>query len=462
MAADAKEDRQTALDLADAYRRLGNLLQGNNAYQNIGDLEGALSSMNKAVAFSLPWVYRDSKDREALHTLASVQLARSVILRNSVPMQSSIASTKTAIATYERMISLPGVTADELSDAADGYNELGDELGLNSDESLNDTPAASAAFRQYIALNQRALSIDPNSSLAKNSLAVGQMRVAEIEMEFDPEQALKDAQIGLKKHCRPAQRRTAKPAQPLGSRWFVAGSGNALVELGRYTEAHQSMDGIVQSSQRMVAADPEDMRALTDLNVSLIQESYNYEIASNPALTSSPVERLRNLALEEKSLKQEIDITKRLLKHGPSQNQWLPYVADAEIRLGSIQSILHDGKDTTELVKNGLATWRELVSKPSASATILDDAAEDFLFAEPAALKDAPFAVSCAERAVSLGHHQSPAKLLTLAQAYHATGQYAQSRAAAREGLTLLPSPQPGSTKPRIRRLLEILAQQGF
>jgi len=51
--------------------------------------------------------------------------------------------------------------------------------------------------------------------------------------------------------------------------------------------------------------------------------------------------------------------------------------------------------------------------------------------------------------------------LLTLAQAYRATGQIEKSRATAKEGLALLPAPQPGSVKPRVRKLLQIQAQAG-
>jgi hypothetical protein len=49
--------------------------------------------------------------------------------------------------------------------------------------------------------------------------------------------------------------------------------------------------------------------------------------------------------------------------------------------------------------------------------------------------------------------------LLTLAQAYRATGQIERSRATANEALALLPAPQAGSVKPRLRKLLEIQAQ---
>jgi hypothetical protein len=49
--------------------------------------------------------------------------------------------------------------------------------------------------------------------------------------------------------------------------------------------------------------------------------------------------------------------------------------------------------------------------------------------------------------------------LLTLAQAYRASGQREKSRATASEALALLPAPQPDSVKPRIRKLLELQLQ---
>ena len=74
-------------------------------------------------------------------------------------------------------------------------------------------------------------------------------------------------------------------------------------------------------------------------------------------------------------------------------------------------------------------------------------------------MKDPKMAVSCAERAVTLSHRKLPPRLLTLAQAYRAAGQIEKSRAAAKEGLALLPAVQPGSVMPRMRKLLEIQTQ---
>ena len=61
-----------------------------------------------------------------------------------------------------------------------------------------------------------------------------------------------------------------------------------------------------------------------------------------------------------------------------------------------------------------------------------------------------------------MSHEKTPSRLLTLAQAYRASGQTEKSRALAHEGLALLPALPPGSGKPNIRKLLEIEAQTGI
>jgi hypothetical protein len=86
---------------------------------------------------------------------------------------------------------------------------------------------------------------------------------------------------------------------------------------------------------------------------------------------------------------------------------------------------------------------------------VLDQAANAFLTAEPASLRNPQLAISCAEREVALSHGSMPSRLLTLAQAYRVSGQLEKSRATAKQGLALLPVLQPGSVKSNIRKLLE-------
>jgi hypothetical protein len=93
---------------------------------------------------------------------------------------------------------------------------------------------------------------------------------------------------------------------------------------------------------------------------------------------------------------------------------------------------------------------------------VLDQAANAFLTVEPASLRSPQFALACAEREVAMSHATTPSRLLTLAQAYRASGQIEKGRATAKEGLALLPALQPGSVKPNIRKLLENEAQPRF
>jgi len=458
MAADAQGDRQTQLDLAKAYTQLANL-QGNAYSQNLGDTTGALASANKAIALSTPFAGPGSKDREAIHALASAQLSRSGILIDSAPMQETVASTQAAIANLERLAAIGGLSTEDMLDTANGYDRLGDEIGLTTEQSLDDLPNALGAYRKARGLVRRALSIDPNLMDAKRSLIVGQRKIIEVEMEFDPAQALNDSLTGLQDISALPKADQESLRMQREHIVFLLDEAYNLVELGRYAEANKLQAEAVQLDRRLVAADPQDQRALEDLNVSLIYSTRNYLTEADPALGPSEGDRRQALIGAEKSLTGEIAVMGRLMKQEGGQKLWKSFLADAQVYLGSIQFMLHRGGDSTNMVGKGLAVYKDLIKKDPNSPSLLDDAAQDFLDVEPASFKDPRLAVSFAERAVALTHRRMPSKLLTLAKAYRAAGQAEKSRAAATEGLALLPAPQPGSVKPRIRKLLEILAQ---
>jgi tetratricopeptide (TPR) repeat protein len=294
---------------------------------------------------------------------------------------------------------------------------------------------------------------------ARRSLIVGQRKIVEVEMEFDSVQALNDTLTGLQDISALPKADQESLRMQRERVELVLDEAYNLVELGRYAEANELQAEAVQLDRRLAAADPQDQRALADLNVSLIYSTRNYITEADPALGPSEGDRRQALMGAEKSLTEEMAVSGRLMKQEGGQKLWKSFLADAQVILGSVKFMLHRGGNSEELVKKGLATYQDLIKKNPASPTILDDAAQDFLYAEPASLKEPRLAVSCAERAVALTHRRVPSKLLTLAQAYRAAGQMERSRATAQEGLALLPPQQPGSVKPRIRKLLEALAQ---
>jgi tetratricopeptide (TPR) repeat protein len=456
MVKDAQGDRQTQLDLVDAYTRLANI-QGNTYAQNLGDPTGALVSIDKAVALAAPLASDGSPDREALRAFALAQVSRSQILFGIPRTQPAIASMQAATEAYERLIAAPEATTALICDAASAYSTLGDELGDSS--SLADTAAAVKVFRKSIALDERALGLDPNFVRAKRGLSINQWKIGAVELETDPALALKDFQSALQRADSLPKAEQESLSMLRLRNALLDEEARALAEIGEYSDANALFTEAFQRFQRLSAADPQDMRSLIDLDIVLTHEAIGYEYATDPALAAAGSDRRRDLAAEGKLLTRSVEILETVLKQDPSNENWRLMLADEQTRLGTLQSILHTAGGSVAMAKKGIASLRELASRDQASTLVLDTAAHDLLSIEPASLRDARFAVSCAERAVALSHRKTPSMLLTLAQAYRASGETEKGRATARDGLALLPAPQPGSVKPRIRKLLEIQAQ---
>ena len=367
-----------------------------------------------------------------------------------------------SVKTYDRSIETPGVSANLICDVASAYGTLGDELGQTGTASLADTAAALKAFRKSIALDDRALGIDPNFVRAKRGLSINQMKIGNVEMETDPALALKDFQTAMERADALPKAEQENLSTLRMRAMLMRKKANALVQLGEYSKATELFTQVARIHQYFVAADSQDLRALADLEVILNDEALGFETAAEPALAAAGGDRRLSLATDEQLLIRTAEIIDKMLKQDPSNENWRTVQADAQVRLATVQSILHTSGARQELAKAGIATLKDLAMKSQASPMTLNQAANALLKVEPAFLRDPEFAVLCAERSVALSRWQTPSLLLTLAQAYRAAGQIDKSRTAASEGLALLPPSQPGSVRPRLRKLLEIEAKSAF
>jgi tetratricopeptide (TPR) repeat protein len=296
---------------------------------------------------------------------------------------------------------------------------------------------------------------------AKRGLSIDQLKIGNVEMETDPEVALKDFQAALQR-ADTLSKEEQKNLATLRMRGMLQRKeANALAELGEYSKAEDIFAEVDRTYQNFAAADSQDLRAMADLEVALDDEAVGFEAAADPALGADGSDRRRALASAEQRLSRAIDIIARMLKQDPSNENWRTVQADAQVRLSAVQAALHTPEASQDLAKTGIAAMRDLTRNDHASPMTLDQAANAFLKVAPASLRDPQYAVACAERAVALSHRRTPSLLLTLAEAYRAEGQKEKSRATANEGLALLPAALPGSMKPRIRKLLEIQARAG-
>jgi tetratricopeptide (TPR) repeat protein len=455
MAADAKGDRDTQLDLADAYTRLGNL-QGNPYDQNVGDTPGALVSMDKAIALAAPLAQTNPGDNGALRVLATAQEARSEILFGTGRIKEAIDSMRAALPAYDKLIAPRDAPVALIGEVAAVYGTLGDELGQPGTASLADPAAALEAYRHTIDLDNRALSIDPSFLRPRRGLAIMQMKVGNVEFDFDPAQALKDYQAAIARldELPAAQQQTMTTIRLRA--YIVRREAGAMSELGEYSAAVPLFAQSEAIDRKYSDADPQDLRALQDLEVVLDDESVNDEYGADPALGATPAQRRQHLAKAIAELNAVAEVTARMVHQDPANPQWKGLQSNGQVRLGLDRRAAGQSEDSDELIAKGVTTLKGLAGDPDASALMIDQGAKVLLRLQGTQFADPAFTLKCAERGVALTHRKIPSWMLELAQAYRATGQPDKARAAAKEGLALLPAASPGMAKSRVRRLLEM------
>ncbi len=458
MAPDAQGDRLTQLDLVDAYTRLGNI-QGNAYDQNLGDPAGALASLDKALAIAQPLAASGSSDRDAVRALASVEQSRSEILFQTGKTAEAVTAMQAAVKSFDVLIADPHTPPTLIGDAAGAYANLGDELGQPGTPSLGDVAGALVAYRKAISLDNRALSIDPGFLRCRRGLAIMQWKVGNVELVTDPAQALKDFQIGLERlDALSDAERKGLTAMRMRAQILLKVAVSSS-ELGDYRAAIPLFAQSAEIEKQFAAADSQDLRVLADLEVVYEDEAGSYEDAANSALGANPANRRRNLLAAQQLWSQAAAILERMVKKDPANLNWKVILANSQVRLATVQQSLHAAGNAEGPTAKALAFLKEMAGKDTSSPFILAQAVEAFLKVEPASLADPAFALQCAQRGVALSHRRTPSWLLLLAQAYRANGQPDQSRAAAKEGLALLPPPQLGAPKSRMRKLLEIEAR---
>ncbi|MFZ3341717.1 MAG: protein kinase [Terriglobales bacterium] len=453
MAKDTKGGRLTQLDLVDAYTRLGNI-QGNGYEQNLGNRPDALASIGKAIAIGEGLVASRPRDQQALRALAAAQASRGEILSETTDIAGAVTSLQTAAQTYDRLIVLRDVKPAVFTEASTVNSTLGDVLG--QDTGFADLAAALTAYRKSLDLDARALALDPNFMRARRGLANMQMKIGNAELDIDPAQALTDFRLAL-------QRFDALPESEKSNLLTVRLRGitvrkvaTALSELGEYSQASAFFEEAINIHQRLVDADPKDIRNLGDLRRALEAEADSHEYEANPALAARSTDRHQNLLAAEHILQRCLAILEQTLKMAPGDADRQAELASYQVRIAAIRQLLREPGQSTPISKAALAVLRNAAAKGNASPMVLDLVASAFQRAEPASLRDLQLALACAGRGVTLTHRKTPAWLLTLAESYRSTGQVERARASAKEGLALLPQWNSGSPKSRIRKLLEI------
>jgi tetratricopeptide (TPR) repeat protein len=453
-AKDAAGDPQMELDLANAYIRMGNV-QGNPYDQNIGDAQGALNSLDKALSIAAAMVRQQPANVAAAHALAWAQQSRSEVLFGMGRTQEAVAMMRSAATTFEELASRPSAKATALMDAAAAYGGLGDEMGQNGTASLSDPVGALAAFRKSLELDMRIVQIDPSFSRASRGIAVNHAKIANIESETDPGAALLDYREAIQgMNALPEVMRKSLPHQRTLAN-FLSKNGLALKEVGRYQEALSYLEQAKAMAQPFLTADPNDTRAGNDMLAILENEAECLEDRAQAVFTDEPADRSASAASALKSLSEARFLTEHLLQSEPDNLYLRSTLGVLFIRISRQQLALHQTQGTPEIAAKGVAILKAVGKDPNAHGVDLDAVANGLTMVMPTGLRDPQLAVECAERMVEMSHHQKAGFFLTLARAYRTARQTEKARAAAQEGLALLPAATAATTPSRIRKQLQ-------
>ena len=195
-ARNAHGDRQTQLDLINAYSQLGEI-QGDPYVQNLGDPHAALISIGKAIDMATPLVASRPGDRDALRLLALAQQYKSDVLFGMAETEEAVRSMRASSDVWDKLTAAGDLTPGLLCDAGSAYGTLGDELGQSGVASLEDSAGATTAYLKALAADNRALSIDPHSPRARRGISIYEMKIGSVKMETDPATAVKEFETAL-------------------------------------------------------------------------------------------------------------------------------------------------------------------------------------------------------------------------------------------------------------------------
>jgi len=443
---DASGDTQTQIDMANGYIKLGNV-QGNPYDQNTGDPVQALASIRKAIEIAEPLVRKETENAEAEHALAwAHQSYAEVLLGSGKPREAAI-EMRAAVEIFDRLANRRGAGAPQLVDLAVAWGGLGDILGQPGIASLADTSGAQAAFERLVATDERILRLDPSNARARRGIPIVLIKMANLVNETDPPRALDRYQAALAAaQALPPEIRDAVQFQRIVEN-NLNHIGTSLAELGKYDEALSKFEEARAMAAKLLAADPKDSRAVSDM-LDAVEDEADCFVARQQGVFTPDPHPLQDAAAALDRLAEIV----RINRQSPTLREHRAAFGAALVQSGIQKRILRRTDESTDS-EEGIRMLERIALDPAATANELSHTVEAFLTAQPQTLRRPALAVKAAERMVELSHRARPAYLLELALAHRAAGQADAARQEAREGLKLIAT--AGPIPFRMRILLE-------
>lgn len=194
--AQRNQDASLREDAVDAYIKMGNLL-GNPYEENLGDMQGAIETLQKAVSLGrlLHDQAPDDVTRAEALSLAEVSLGR-VYFTSGKPHE-ALGPMLVAAEEAGRIADTPHATSAQIAQSASMFDALGDLYGLPGAPNLNDLGKARTAYEKALALHQKGFAQDPLCLRCQRGVAIESWKLGLVTQDSDPAFALASLHRGL-------------------------------------------------------------------------------------------------------------------------------------------------------------------------------------------------------------------------------------------------------------------------
>jgi serine/threonine protein kinase len=417
-------DPKLRLDLAEAYRQLGEL-QGSPYGQNLGDSAGALANVGKARALAQEQLKSDSKNQAALYTAAISARTAGEIHFGGGQTQAAIADMNDSTSTIEQLLQLSH-TIPNLLEAAIDHQVFGDIYGQPGTSSLGDPALAAAQYRRTIELDEASLRLDPHFTRAQRGIALLRLKLGDLTRFGDPENALAEYRQALTALDSLPVEEKNKPGTRRLRVLFLRKVGGALTDLQQYDEAEPFLKQSLAMLEEFLAADPDDSRARYDV-VNGTESAYR--------LYSSKKDWVRALPLAERL----VSVMNDLLAKEPGNIVWKASRGNYQYALATALAETGDRSRAASIGAEGLRELGAVADSPQATPQTFEMGAEAFAEIEPKSLRDPQRALKYAEAFARLRPANDPEALYHVAMALSVIGGTPAVAAAHRALATLAP-----------------------
>lgn len=414
-------DPTLKLELAESYRKLGNLL-GNPYENNLGKPEEAIGTVTKGLVVMEQYAGAGGDSRDVLLTMARLYGARSEIRWMANQSELCMKDAEESARLYDDLsrrfpddYEVQMETAAKHDSAADLYAGAY-QLDFDVAKALEHLNAATGYAK-------RAIAADPTQVRPYRALGIYQMKIADAMAYTDPEGAIDVYNEARRLFDEIPAAGKAELATKRAERALIFRSAWSYSALGRYAEAVAMYASLVAEHEESIRLDPTNEKVHWDFSVVLRQrgEAMQYNGDYSGALAD---------------YSRCIDLVDRFLGDG-LRGERRAALGEVMVYKGIVLAHLGRMHEAEAITRRGLEILTAELNEPDVGESLLQRAAEAFIVAKPDSLRNPRLALALLDRRPDAKKEQDAFYLLLRAEALAAMGRVNEAASLARHTMTI-------------------------